>query len=93
MAIDFWPFWRATIISFCPGFHPPSSSFVIQPHINNTLFTDLFGGLSSLFNVARLLVGREVTFCDSHCSRYLLLLAGDVERNPGPISKGKISRQ
>ena len=41
-------------------------------------------------------LGRELEFtiltvCDSHCSRFLLLLAGDdVERNPGPISKGKM---
>ena len=44
-----------------------------------------------MFNDARL--GHEhesaiLTICESHCSRYLLLLAGDVERNPGPISRG-----
>ena len=57
--------------------------------------TVLFRGLT-LFKVAQsrsgARLGREsakLRFCDSHCSRCLLLLAGDVERNPGPISIGK----
>ena len=101
--ISFWPrFWRANTTVLvnvnCSGSHPPSSFFVQQPprsgsNNNNTTVRSIPWSLIYMFSDERL--GHEhesaqpiLTVCDSHCSRYLLLLAGDVERNPGPISKG-----
>ena len=76
----------------CLETHPPFSSLQ-QSHSNNIFsFAGLFRGISSLGRLCSE-SAKLLPFCGgySQCSRYLLLLAGDVERNPGPISEGNLN--
>ena len=85
--------WRAKIGVFNCSRHcrPSSICSNLQQQTTHGLFSSSTAGGGGLF-CRSLLIRRALALLLVAVITHLLLSAGDVERNPGPISKGILSK-